>query len=147
LVPCLRCIFFWDAHLQDQDHVTLYLYSLYTCRAYSPRQSTRLDRSFEDRITSAQHAPLTFPPSSANTFHTKMSGPPNAVASSSRSEKKHKSKSKDEERKDKGKSKDKSEKTGPFEHRTSRLRLSIPPRYGADYMAGVKDILNGMLMR
>jgi len=76
-----------------------------------------------------------------------MSGPPNAVASSSRSEKKHKSKSKDKERKDKGKSKDKSENTGPFEHRTSRLRLSIPPRYGADYMAGVKDILNGMLMR
>ena len=74
--------------------------------------------------------------------------PTNAIASSSRSEKKHKSKSKDnKDRKDKGKSKDKSEKTGPFEHRTSRLRLSIPPRYGADYLAGVKDILNGMLMR
>ena len=73
--------------------------------------------------------------------------PTNAIASSSRSEKKHKSKSKDKDRKDKGKNKDKSEKTGPFEHRTSRLRLSIPPRYGADYLAGVKDILNGMLMR
>jgi len=73
--------------------------------------------------------------------------PTNAIASSSRSEKKHKSKSKDKDRKDKGKGKDKSEKTGPFEHRTSRLRLSIPPRYGADYLAGVKDILNGMLMR
>jgi len=75
---------------------------------------------------------------------------PNAVASSSsihKSDKKNKSKSKDKDRKDKSKSKDKSEKTGPFEHRTSRLRLSIPPRYGADYLAGVKDILNGMLMR
>lgn len=77
-----------------------------------------------------------------------MSATPNAVASSStphKSQKKHKSK--DKERKDKGKSKDKSEKTGPFEHRTSRLRLSIPPKYAGDYLAGVQDILNGMLMR
>jgi DNA-directed RNA polymerase I subunit RPA43 len=80
-----------------------------------------------------------------------MSAQPNAVASSSsskpKSHKTHKSKPKDKDRKDKGKHKEKSEKTGPFEHRTSRLRLSIPPRYGADYLAGVKDILNGMLMR
>lgn len=77
-----------------------------------------------------------------------MSVAPNAIASSStpyKSQKKHKSKDKD--RKDKSKHKDKSEKTGPFEHRTSRLRLSIPPRYGGDYLAGIKDILNGMLMR
>lgn len=82
-----------------------------------------------------------------------MSAPSNAVASSSthqKPQKKHKS-SKDKDRKDKskdkGKHREKSEKTGPFEHRTSRLRLSIPPKYGGDYLAGVKDILNGMLMR
>lgn len=77
-----------------------------------------------------------------------MSVPVNAVASSSthhKSSKKHKDRK--EKTKDKSKHKDKSEKTGPFEHRTSRLRLSIPPKYGGDYLAGVKDILNGMLMR
>lgn len=77
-----------------------------------------------------------------------MSAPPNAIASSSTHHKSHKKhKSKDKDRKDKGKHKEKSEKTGPFEHRTSRLRLSIPPKYGGDYLAGIKDILNGMLMR
>lgn len=85
---------------------------------------------------------------SSHRFNRRMSVPPNAVASSSthKSHKKHKS-SKDKNRKDTGKSKEKSEKTGPFEHRTSRLRLSIPPKYGGDYLAGIKDILNGMLMR
>lgn len=72
----------------------------------------------------------------------------NAVASSSTHHKSHKKhKDKKEKSKDKGKHRDKSEKTGPFEHRTSKLRLSIPPKYAGDYLTGVKEILNGMLMR
>lgn len=43
----------------------------------------------------------------------------------------------------------KSRKTreGPFEHRRSKMRISIPPKFGGDYMAGVHEILNSMIMR
>ena len=39
------------------------------------------------------------------------------------------------------------EKSGPFELRSSSLRLSIPPKFGGDMLAGVKEILDGMVMR
>ncbi|WVR03528.1 hypothetical protein IAU60_000520 [Kwoniella sp. DSM 27419] len=62
----------------------------------------------------------------------------NAQASSS----KHKTK------KDKSKhsSSSKSDKS-PFEHRLSRMRMSIPPKFAADAMIGVREKLDGMIMR
>lgn len=39
------------------------------------------------------------------------------------------------------------EKKGPFELHTSRMRLSVPPKYSGDWMAGVRELLDGMVMR
>lgn len=36
---------------------------------------------------------------------------------------------------------------GPFEHRVQRMRLSVPPKFSADWMEGVRETLDGMLMR
>ncbi|GMK56715.1 hypothetical protein CspeluHIS016_0305550 [Cutaneotrichosporon spelunceum] len=72
----------------------------------------------------------------------------NAEASSS----KHKSKRSKEERRSKKDKKAKVPKAkavveGPFEHRVQRMRLSVPPKYAADWLAGVNEKLDGMLMR
>lgn len=81
----------------------------------------------------------------------------NAVASSSKHKDRNgKSKSKRKEHKSKHKhsksSQPKVERAnsqveGPFEHRIQRMRLSVPPKYSADWLAGVKETLDGMLMR
>lgn len=47
----------------------------------------------------------------------------------------------------KKKKKEKSEKGAPYEVKTMRMRLSIPPRYSADYMGGVREQLDAMVMR
>lgn len=39
------------------------------------------------------------------------------------------------------------EKLGPFEHRFSRLRLSVAPKFAADWLMGVREILDGLIMR
>lgn len=84
----------------------------------------------------------------------------NAEASTSRKEHKHKSK-KDKAHKDKSKSKHKSSKSkgvpggtkaqrsvdGPFELRNLRMRLAVPPKFSSDYLDGVRETLDGMLMR
>ncbi|KAE8543166.1 hypothetical protein D1P53_000653 [Cryptococcus gattii VGV] len=82
----------------------------------------------------------------------------NATASSSK-QKKNKSKDKHNKEKhhsDKSKSKkdkkSKSEKhekgeKSPFEHREMRMRLSVPPKFAGDVMAGVRDQLDGMIMQ
>ncbi|WVF66130.1 hypothetical protein IAT40_000869 [Kwoniella sp. CBS 6097] len=75
---------------------------------------------------------------------------PNAQASSS----KHKSK------KDKSHKKDRTEShkehyqhhsskhdKSPFEHRLSRMRISVPPKFAGDTMSGVREKLDGMIMR
>nr|WRH23604.1 DNA-directed RNA polymerase I subunit [Naematelia aurantialba] len=46
----------------------------------------------------------------------------------------------------KDKSKDK-ERSGPFEHHLSRMRLSVPPKYSGDWLTGVREVLDGMIMR
>lgn len=70
---------------------------------------------------------------------------PNAEASSS----KHKKRSKEERRskKEHKTSVHKAKVEGPFEHRVQRMRLSVPPKYAADWLAGVNETLDGMLMR
>jgi hypothetical protein len=87
-----------------------------------------------------------------------MSATVNAHASSSKDphrqkHKKDKSKSKSKstpnpssEKKRKSKTKDK-DTSGPFEHRLSWMRLSVPPKFASDWLAGVREILDGMLMR
>ncbi|KAL1407075.1 hypothetical protein Q8F55_006488 [Vanrija albida] len=81
---------------------------------------------------------------------------PNAVASSSKhKDRKHKDKSskKSKEHKHKHHSKNKLPKAersavdGPFEHRVQRMRLSVPPKFSADWLEGVCETLDGMLMR
>lgn len=84
---------------------------------------------------------------------------PNAHASSSKDHSKHKKKhsSRDKDghsRKDKHKSKghskeksEKKEKDTPWVHRRCRMRLSIPPKYADDWLLGIRDVLDGMLMR
>ncbi|KAK1926056.1 hypothetical protein DB88DRAFT_480527 [Papiliotrema laurentii] len=89
---------------------------------------------------------------------------PNAHASSSRDPTKHKKKSKSKDKdghkhKHKHRDHDKSSrdksssssssssKSSPFEHRTTRMRLSIPPKYALDWLSGVREVLDGMLMR
>lgn len=80
---------------------------------------------------------------------------PNAEASSS----KHKHRSKDgKDKESKHKHKHKSDKKssnkkssgtpeGPFELRVQRMRLSVPPKFSADWLEGVRENLNGMLMQ
>ena len=79
---------------------------------------------------------------------------PNAHASSSKDASKSKSHKEHREHKEKSKHKHhdkdkKSEKSksAPFEHRLSRMRLSVPPKYAGDWLAGVREVLNEMLMR
>lgn len=92
-----------------------------------------------------------------------MSSTANAVASSSKLPKTKKSKSGKHDKpngssshkhakgangvKEGGSKKSKSERTGPFEHRRMRMRLSVPPRFSGDYMVGVREQLDGMVMR
>lgn len=78
----------------------------------------------------------------------------NAEASSSKhKDRKHKSKSKEHKHKSKSGKEHKSSKVktsgveGPFEHRIQRMRLSVPPKYAANWLAGVRETLDGMLMR
>ncbi|OCF36187.1 hypothetical protein I316_02060 [Kwoniella heveanensis BCC8398] len=35
----------------------------------------------------------------------------------------------------------------PFEHRLSRMRISVPPKFAGDTMSGVRENLDGMIMR
>ncbi|TYJ56729.1 hypothetical protein B9479_002499 [Cryptococcus floricola] len=81
---------------------------------------------------------------------------PNATASSSK-HKKDKSHKKDKHRDSKDK-KDKKHKhkevkkegkhdKSPFEHRISRMRISVPPKFAGDVMMGVREQLDGMVMR
>ncbi|WVQ93758.1 hypothetical protein IAU59_000835 [Kwoniella sp. CBS 9459] len=35
----------------------------------------------------------------------------------------------------------------PFEHRLSRMRISVPPKFAGDTMTGVREKLDGMIMR
>ncbi|WVQ80314.1 hypothetical protein IAT38_002419 [Cryptococcus sp. DSM 104549] len=91
---------------------------------------------------------------------------PNATASSSKHKKdKTKSKSKHHHKEKAaapsapaadatGKKKDKKHKhkeskgdKSPFEHRVSRMRMSVPPKFAADVMMGVREKLDGMIMR
>lgn len=70
----------------------------------------------------------------------------NAEASSSKHSKRDKKERK--ERKEKKRSKHASSSAeGPFEHRLQRMRLSIPPKFSADWSEGVREVLNGMLMQ
>jgi hypothetical protein len=66
-----------------------------------------------------------------------------------KSKSKHSSKDKHKERK--GKGGDKRGQgvgmDGPFEHRISTMRLSVAPRFAGDLVSGVKETLDGMLMR
>jgi DNA-directed RNA polymerase I subunit RPA43 len=81
----------------------------------------------------------------------------NAVASSSKLPKtksKHKSDKHKGHKRDKGAAvngavlkKSKTERGGPFEHRRMRMRLSLPPRFSGDYMIGVREQLDAMVMR
>jgi hypothetical protein len=82
----------------------------------------------------------------------------NAVASSSRPHKEKRDKKDKKERKEKKDKKDRSSKhssksssrtaiDGPFEHRVQRMRLSVPPKFSADWLVGVREVLNGMLMQ
>ncbi|KIR37292.1 DNA-directed RNA polymerase I subunit RPA43 [Cryptococcus deuterogattii 2001/935-1] len=82
----------------------------------------------------------------------------NATASSSKQkkdksndkhnkEKHHSDKSKSKkDKKSKGEKHEKGEKS-PFEHREMRMRLSVPPKFAGDVMAGVRDQLDGMIMQ
>ena len=75
---------------------------------------------------------------------------PNAVASSSKKvQSKHKvvDGAHQSGHKKETKSTGKKEKSGPFEHRLSRMRLSVAPKYSADWLVGVREVLDGMLMR
>ncbi len=95
-----------------------------------------------------------------------MSFRPNAVASSSKthqtshhhrskSSSKHRDLDKAKSSKPKKKSKEKrhgdqrekGEKSRPFEHRLSSMRLSVAPKFSADWLIGVREALDGMLMR
>lgn len=77
----------------------------------------------------------------------------NAEASSSKhKERKSKSKSKEHKHKSKSKERKSSKKVGasvegPFEHRVQRMRLSVPPKYAGNWLDGVRETLDGMLMR
>jgi DNA-directed RNA polymerase I subunit RPA43 len=81
----------------------------------------------------------------------------NAHASSSKHHKHHKSedkhKSKRGEKSDKSDKKTKHHKDGSssssksYQHRTCRMRMSIPPKYSGDWTMGVIEILDGMLIR
>jgi len=84
----------------------------------------------------------------------------NAEASSSKHKEKRDKKDK-KERKDKKDKKEHKHKhhhsstksatasnvDGPFEHRVQRMRLSVPPKFAADWLEGVRETLNGMLMQ
>lgn len=80
---------------------------------------------------------------------------PNAVASSSKhKDRKHKDKSSKKSKEHKHKSHknklpkaERSAVDGPFEHRVQRMRLSVPPKFSADWLEGVCETLDGMLMR
>lgn len=82
----------------------------------------------------------------------------NAAASSSKhkkdksKEKHHREKHHSDKSKLKKDKKSKSEKhekgeKSPFEHREMRMRLSVPPKFAGDVMAGVRDQLDGMIMQ
>lgn len=73
----------------------------------------------------------------------------NAEASSSKhKDRRSKKKDKKEKRKHKPEARDVAPKVeGPFEHRVQRMRLSVPPKFSADWMEGVRETLDGMLMR
>lgn len=73
----------------------------------------------------------------------------NAEASSSKhKDRRSKKKDKKEKRKHKHEARDVVPKVeGPFEHRVQRMRLAIPPKFSADWMEGVRESLDGMLMR
>ncbi|OXC85745.1 DNA-directed RNA polymerase I subunit RPA43 [Cryptococcus neoformans AD1-7a] len=82
----------------------------------------------------------------------------NATASSSKhkkdksKEKHHREKHHSDKSKLKKDKKFKSEKhekgeKSPFEHREMRMRLSVPPKFAGDVMAGVRDQLDGMIMQ
>jgi N-methylhydantoinase A/oxoprolinase/acetone carboxylase beta subunit len=81
----------------------------------------------------------------------------NAEASSSTHHKeKRDKKERKAERKEKKDKKDKKERKalmggagveGPFEHRVQRMRLSVPPKFAADWLEGVRETLNVMLMQ
>ncbi|KAL7418815.1 hypothetical protein Q5752_006499 [Cryptotrichosporon argae] len=80
----------------------------------------------------------------------------NAVASSSRPKEhksKHSSKHKDRDASGVGKKHKKRSKPAagsegsPFELRVARMRLSVAPRFAGDWLAGVRETLDGMLMR
>ena len=60
---------------------------------------------------------------------------------------KHKDKTKRDKRKDGKQEKETEGRTGPFEHRLSRMRLSVAPKFSADWLIGVREQLDGMLMR
>ncbi|WWD22458.1 hypothetical protein CI109_106949 [Kwoniella shandongensis] len=69
--------------------------------------------------------------------------------SGTKSSSKHHNKSNGETTKSKSSSSSSSSKSdkSPFEHRLSRMRLSIAPKFGADVMSGVREKLDGMIMR
>lgn len=82
----------------------------------------------------------------------------NAHASSSKHHKHHKTddkhKSKRSEKSDKSDKKSKHHKDSSsssssksYQHRTCRMRMSIPPKYSGDWTTGVVEILDGMLIR
>lgn len=82
----------------------------------------------------------------------------NAHASSSKHHKHHKSEDKHKSKRgDKSDKKSKHHKDGSssssssssksYQHRTCRMRMSIPPKYSGDWLTGVVEILDAMLIR
>lgn len=68
--------------------------------------------------------------------------------SKDKSTEKHHKEGKEKKRKDHDRHKDPNRISNhSFEHRESRMRLSVPPKFAADWLAGVRDVLDGMLMR
>lgn len=77
------------------------------------------------------------------------------ASSSKHKDRKSKSKSrdkhskKDRSHKHKSKSLPKAERgvDGPFELRTQRMKLSVPPKFSSNWIDGVREMLDSLLMR
>lgn len=88
---------------------------------------------------------------SSSKHHSKSSKKKHTSSKEKDSSSKHKqsshSKHKSSKEKDDKKDKSTKEKATPFEHRSCRMRLSVPPKYAADWLTGVREMLDAMLMR
>lgn len=118
-------------------------------------------RRSRDRSTFSETTLLLHLPTPTHLPLSSIMSTPNAHASSSKDHSKHKkhhAKDKDghsHTHKHKSKSHgskhsqphEKKEKASPWEHRKCKMRLSIPPKYAEDWLSGIRDVLDGMLMR